>query len=180
MKTLTQVLKVDVGRNVKTLTHPLGWNQLLKVDGWGNVKTLTCPLGQNQLLNVDGGRNEDPHMPLWAESTTKCRWGRNVKTLTQLLKVDGGRNVKTVICPLGWNQLLKVDGGRNVKTLTYPLGQNQPLPQLCRLLLYFCRSQSPHITYRSHYGIHWHWKMHWKMENCCTFNIYDDDDDIYI
>ena len=96
------------------------------------MKTLTHPLGQNQLLKaVDGGRNEDPHMPLLAESTTKCRWGekcedphmplwaesttkrwgRNVKTLTQLLKVDGGRNVKTLTCPLGWNQLLKVDGG---------------------------------------------------------------------
>ena len=115
------------GRNVKTLTHPLGWKQLLKVDGGRNVKTLTCPLGQNQLLNIHGGRNEDPHMPLWAESTTKRRWGRNVKTLTQLLKVYGGRNVKTITCPLGWNQLLKVDGWGNVKTLTCPLGQNQLL-----------------------------------------------------
>ena len=144
VKTLTQVLKVDGGRNVKTLTHPLGWNQLLKVDGGRNVKTLTCPLGQNQLLNVDGGRNEDPHMPLWAESTTKRRWGRNVKTLIQLLKVDGGRNVKTITCPLGWNQLLKVDGGRKCEDPHMPLGGRiNPCPQLCRLLLYFCRSSHP-------------------------------------
>ena len=76
-----------------------------------NVKTLTCPLGQNQLLKVDGEKCEDPHTPLGVESTTKSRWGRNVKTLTQVLKVDGGRNVKTLTHPLGWNQLLKVDGG---------------------------------------------------------------------
>ena len=88
----------------------------------GEMKTLTCPLGQNQLLNVDGGRNEDPHMPLRAESTTKHRWGRNVQTLTQLLKVDGGRNVKTLTCPLGWNQLLKVDGGKKCEDPHMPLG----------------------------------------------------------
>ena len=124
-----------MGGNVKTLT------QLLKVDGGRNVKTLTCPLGQNQLLKVDGGKCEDPHMPLGAESTSKSRWGETSKSRwgekcedphTPLIvesttksrwgeKCEGphsttksrwGGNVKTLTHPLGWNQLLKVDGGK--------------------------------------------------------------------
>ena len=90
--------------------------------GGRNVKTLTCPLGQNQLLNVDGGRNEDPHMPLRAESTTKHRWGRNVKTLTQLLKVDGGEKCEDHHMPLGVESTTKSRWGEKCEDPHMPFG----------------------------------------------------------
>ena len=91
------------------------------------MKTLTCPLGQNQILKVEWGEKcEDPHTPLGAESTTKSRWGRNVKTLThpfgqnQLLKVDGEK-CEDPHMPLGVETTTKSRWGRNVKTLTQVL-----------------------------------------------------------
>ena len=43
---LGAVTKVAMGEKCEDPHTPWGRNQLLKVDGGRNVKTLTCPLGQ--------------------------------------------------------------------------------------------------------------------------------------
>ena len=107
-----------------------------------------------------GEKCEDPH------STTKSRWGEKCEDPHMPLGVESttksrwGEKCEDPHIPLGAESTCyNYDGGDFYTS-------EDPVTQVLKVD-------------RSHYGRHWHWKMHWKMENCCTFNIYDDDD-IYI